>query len=148
MQYERHLCLSDLGSQSAIDIYALLYIYRSAKFGVVVFKACMLNWYGAIYHEYMCIVLYIYIYIYIYIYRSAIKYVKFGVAVFKASMLDWLGGNLPWVYVHCSVSETWSGQFIWKYELICHVHVHVIWFTASDNFRVLYLKIWVSVCNS
>ena len=38
---------------------------RSAKFGVVVFKASMLNWRG----------------------RSA----KFGVAVFKASILDWRG---------------------------------------------------------
>ena len=59
-----------------------MYIYRSAmrcaKFGVVVFKASILNWQGgSICYGYMCIVLYIYIY------RSA----KFGVAVFKASML-------------------------------------------------------------
>ena len=39
---------------------------RSAKFGVVVFKACMLNW-G---------------------YRSASTSNMFGVAVVKASMLD------------------------------------------------------------
>ena len=32
--------------QSAIGICALFYIYRSAKFGVVVFKASMLNWLG------------------------------------------------------------------------------------------------------
>ena len=50
---------------------------RCAKFGVVVFKASILDWLGrSICYGYMCIVLYIY--------RSA----KFGVAVFKASMLD------------------------------------------------------------
>ena len=48
------------GGQSAMDICALCYIYRSAKFGVAVFKASMLNWLGvSIYHGYMCIVLYI-----------------------------------------------------------------------------------------
>ena len=37
-----------------------IYIYRSAKFGVVVCKASMLNWPGgSICHGYMCIVLYI-----------------------------------------------------------------------------------------
>ena len=30
--------------QSAMGICALFYIYRSAKFGVAVFKASMLNW--------------------------------------------------------------------------------------------------------
>ena len=29
-----------------MGIYALFYIYRSAKFGVVVFMASMLNWRG------------------------------------------------------------------------------------------------------
>ena len=59
-----------LGGQSAMGIYELFYTYRSAKFGVVVFKASMLDWLGgSICHGYMCIVLYIYIYIlYIYIY--------------------------------------------------------------------------------
>ena len=45
-----------------------IYIYRSAmrcgKFGVLVFKASMLNWkrgLGSICHRFMCIVLYIYI---------------------------------------------------------------------------------------
>ena len=47
-----------------IGICALFYIYRSAiscaKFGVVVFKASMLDWRGADFgHRYMCIVLYI-----------------------------------------------------------------------------------------
>ena len=60
-----------------MGIYALFYIYRSATFGVVVFKASMLDCLGGqICHGYMCIVLHIY--------RSA----KFGVVVFKASMLD------------------------------------------------------------
>ena len=31
------------GGQSDMGIYALFYIYRSAKFGVVVFKASMLD---------------------------------------------------------------------------------------------------------
>ena len=53
----------DWGCQSAIGICAVFYIYRSAirctKFGVVVFKASILNWRrGSICHMYMCIVLY------------------------------------------------------------------------------------------
>ena len=32
---------------------------------------------------------------------------KFGVAVFKASMLDCKLVNLPWVYVHCAIYETY-----------------------------------------
>ena len=48
--------------QSAMGIYALFYIYRSAKFGVMVFKASMLDWPGgSICHGYICIGLYIYI---------------------------------------------------------------------------------------
>ena len=35
---------AQFGGQSAIGIYTLFYIYRSAKFGVAVFKASMLNW--------------------------------------------------------------------------------------------------------
>ena len=70
-----HLCLSDWGGQSVIGKYALFYIYASAKFGVMVLKAYMLNCKGVICHRYICIVLYLY--------RSA----KFGVVVFKASML-------------------------------------------------------------
>ena len=61
-----------------MGIYALFYIYRSAKFGVVVFKASMLDWLGGQSAIGTCVLFYIYIY------RSA----KFGVAVFKASMLN------------------------------------------------------------
>ena len=72
-----------------IGICALFYIYRSAKscakFGVVVFKASMLDWRGDIDHRYICIVLYIY--------RSAIRFDRFGVVVLKASMLDLQGGH-------------------------------------------------------
>ena len=39
--------------------------------------------------------------------RSAMRCAKCGVAVLKASMLDW-GVNLPWVYVHCSIYETYQ----------------------------------------
>ena len=35
-----------LGGRSAMGIYELFYTYRSAKFGVVVFKASMLDWLG------------------------------------------------------------------------------------------------------
>ena len=42
-------------------IYALFYIYTSAKFGVVVLKASMLNCLRSICHGYMYTVLYIYI---------------------------------------------------------------------------------------
>ena len=74
---------------------------------------------GSIYHAYMCIVLYL------------LRADKFGVAVFKASMFfeggsasrsDYIcqvwcsgmqgiytqlkGGNVPWVYVHCAIYET------------------------------------------
>ena len=63
----------------------VLYIYRSAKFGVAVFKASMLPW----------------VYV-IVLYRSAMRGAKFGVAVFKVSLFNW-GVNLPWVYMHCSI---------------------------------------------
>ena len=63
-----------------MGIHALFYINRSAKFGVVVFKASMLDCKGDSSTIGICALFYIYIYIY----RSA----KFGVAVFKASMLD------------------------------------------------------------
>ena len=83
-------------------IVLYIYIYRSAKFGVVVLKAFMLDWLGDICQVWcnniqgnhaqvmggqsamgICALFYIY--------RSA----KFGVVVLKASMLDWLGGHLP-----------------------------------------------------
>ena len=64
----------------------------------MVLQRSMLNWRGSICHRYMCIVLSIY--------RSAMRYAKFGVAVLQASMLDW-GVSLPWIYVHCAISETY-----------------------------------------
>ena len=79
---------------------------RCADFGVVVFKASMVNCRGAICHGYMHIVLYIY--------RSTTRCAKFGVVVLQASMLNWgsvchgyHGISLPWVYVHCVISETY-----------------------------------------
>ena len=59
-------------------IYALFYIYRSAKFGEVVFKASMLDWPGG------SNLPWVYVHCSIYRERSA----KFVVVVFKASMLD------------------------------------------------------------
>ena len=57
-----------------MGIYALFYIYRSAKFGVVVFKVSMLNCKGVHLP-------------WVHVHCSAITCAKFGVAVFKASML-------------------------------------------------------------
>ena len=59
-KYSRHLFAIDGGRCAS----------RSAKFGVMVFKASMLDWGG----------------------RSA----TFGVTVFKASMLDWGGRCASW----------------------------------------------------
>ena len=74
------------GGQVVIGICALFYIYRSAmscaKFGVVVFKASMLDWRGTLTIG-ICALFYIYI--------SAIGCAKFGVAVFKVSMLNCRG---------------------------------------------------------
>ena len=78
------------GGQSDIGIYPLFYIYRCAKFGAAVLKASMLDWGVSTCHGYMCIVLYIVLYM-----------------VLQRSMLNWIGGViLPWVYVHCAISET------------------------------------------
>ena len=39
--------------------------------------------------------------------RSGMRCAKCGAAVLKASMLDLRGVNLPWVYVHCAIYETY-----------------------------------------
>ena len=65
-----------MGGPCAMGICALFYIYRSAKFGVVVFKASMLNCKGDSSTIGICALFYIY--------RSA----KFGVAVFKVSRIN------------------------------------------------------------
>ena len=49
------------GGQSAMGIHALFYIYRSAKFGVVVFKASMLDCKGCSSAIGICALFYIYI---------------------------------------------------------------------------------------
>ena len=72
----------------------VLYIYRSAKFSVAVFKHLGSIDGGSICHGYMCIVLY----------RSAMRCAKFGVAVFKVSLFNW-GVNLQWVYMNCSIHK-------------------------------------------
>ena len=40
--------------------YALFYVYRSAKFGVVVFKASILDWHGGKSAMGICALFYIY----------------------------------------------------------------------------------------
>ena len=60
---------------------------RCAKFGVVVFKACMLYYLGV--H-----LQWVYVHC-LSIYRSAMRCAKFGVVVFKASMLYYLGVHQP-----------------------------------------------------
>ena len=104
-----------------MGIYALFYIYRSAKFGVAVFKVSMLNWLGGPTAIGICALFYIYIDLPLdvsslvkwysrhlcliargvnwpWVYMPCSIYIyraaKFGVAVFKASMLDWLGGSI------------------------------------------------------
>ena len=44
---------------------------------------------------------------YIYIYRSAMRCAKFGVAVLQTCVLNWGSVNLPWIYVHCAIYETY-----------------------------------------
>ena len=83
-----------------MDIDALFYIYRSAKFGVVVLKAYILNCKGVICHRYMCIVLYIF--------RSG----QCGVVVFKASMLDWPGGSICQGYM-CIILYMYRSAKFW-----------------------------------
>ena len=76
-----------------IVLYIYKYPIRCAKCGVPVCKASMLDYRGAICHRYMCI-------------RPTMTLAKFGVAVLQAFMLDW-GVSLPWVFVHCAISETY-----------------------------------------
>ena len=75
--------------------------------GVMVLQRSMLDWRseggGKSDIGILCIVLYIY--------RSAMRCAKFGVEVLQTSMLNW-GVNLPWVYVHCAIYETfWCNAF-------------------------------------
>ena len=103
-----------------------MHCVRSAKFGVAVFKASLLNCRGAICHGYMCIVLYMkliwcngFAEIYaqleergqsdkgicplFYIYRSAMTCAKFGIAVWKASMLNWGCQSAMGIYALCYI---------------------------------------------
>ena len=85
---------------------------RCAKFGVAVLKVFMLDWGVLICHGYMCIVLYMKL-----IWcngfaeisaRSAMRGAKCGVAVLKGIYALLEGGvNVPWVYVHCAIYETY-----------------------------------------
>ena len=88
-----------VGGQSAMGVCALCYIWN--LFGVMVCRdLCSIGLGVSICHRYMCSVLYIY--------RSAIRCTKFSVVVFKASMLNWRRGvNLPYVYMHCAIYETY-----------------------------------------
>ena len=91
------------GCQSAMGICALCHIWN--LFGVMVFQRSMLNWRGSICHRYMCIVLYISTSIYIYIdlpwdVPSLVQWYSRHLCLFE-------GGNLPWVYMHCAIYETY-----------------------------------------
>ena len=108
----------------------VLCIEGSAKFGVAVFKASMLNWWEDMCHGYMCIVLYIY------------KSAKFGVVVCKASMLDWLGGpsaiGICALFCHemCQVwysgiqgiyaSVTGGGQFAMGLYALLYIYIYIV----------------------
>ena len=65
-------------NQPWVYTHRSIYIYRSAKFGVAVFKASKLQCPGSASAMGRCVLFYIYI----------DRYAKFGVTVFKASMLD------------------------------------------------------------
>ena len=64
---------------------------RCGKFGVVLFKASMLNCRGAICNGYMFIVLYIYVTYLVYLFSRDLFLIGGGGGV-----------NLPLVYVHCA----------------------------------------------
>ena len=66
---------------------------RCAKCAVAVLKAFMLDW-GCQSAMGICALCYI---------RNL-----FGIMVLQRSMLNWIWGvNLPWVYVHCAIYETY-----------------------------------------
>ena len=49
--------------------------------------------------------------------RSAMRCAKCGLAILQASMLD--GGiNLPWVYVHCAIYETYFGVMVLQRSML------------------------------
>ena len=105
-----HLCLIDQGDPSAVCLYVHCAI--SAKFGVVVCKASMLDWMGGPSA----------VHIYVHCAISA----KFGVVVCKASMLDWRGGPCAvGIYVHCAISATFgvavckASMLEWQEHSIC-----------------------------
>ena len=74
-----------------------------------------------------------------------------SVAVCHVSVVNWRGwGQSVMKIRQCNglkdihaqsggISDSLSGHFIWKYELISDVHVHFILFTSSDNYRGVYL---------
>ena len=110
------------------------YLLEPDKFGVVAFKASMLDWLGVhLSLVYMCKLLYVKLiwcnglvwsygwlmgvhlpWIYV-LCAIPVRADKFGVAVFKASMLDWLGVHLPSVYM-CIVLYV---KLIWCNYLAC-----------------------------
>ena len=65
---------------------------RHARFGVAVLKASLLNWGVSICHGYMCIVLYM-------------KLIWCNCFAEIYAQLE--GVNLPWVYVHWAIYETY-----------------------------------------
>ena len=110
---------------------------RTAKFGVAVFKAFMLDWGG----------------------RSLIRSAKFGVVVFKASMLTCPGNgvNLTWVYVHCAIYEMYLvkgfSTDVWSIAggvgSICHSYMCIvlyrklIWCHGSQTSLLVWRMGWV-----
>ena len=82
-------------------ICALSYMWN--LFGVVVFKACMIDWLGV---HLPCV--------YVHCAISA-RADTFGVVVFKASMLNWLGVHLPLVDM-CILLYV---KLIWCNGLVC-----------------------------
>ena len=92
----------DRRGQSAMDIHALFYIYiyrsaiRCAKFGVVVFKASMLDWRRGWGQSAMGICALCYI---CQVWCNGVQGIY--------ALLTGGGVNLPWVYMHSTICETY-----------------------------------------
>ena len=108
---------------SVMYIYALCISARAAKFGVVVFKASMLNWWGSICQVWCSSIQGIYAWL------TGGPSAKFGVLVFKASMLDWLGGSICQVWcsgiqgIYAQLTGGPSAISIYVHSPICETYL-------------------------
>ena len=175
--FSRDLCSIGGGVGSICHGYMCTVLYMKLIWcdGFPEICARLEEWVGSICHGYMCIVLYMnFIWcnefpeIYAQLEEGvggqsamgicALCYIwnVFGVMVFQRSMLDWRRGrgvNLPWVYVHCAIYETY---LVWWFSRdlcliggggrgsICHgymcivLYMKLIW---CDGFPEIYAQL-------